>query len=554
MTGPGRLRIALFLSLFVATAAQAQPAGYGYGRAFRIQGAQIAGNAPLTNFPVLISLTHANLRTTANGGRMQSATANDIVFTLADCSTVLPHQLERYVASTGELITWVRVPQLTPGQDLTILMFYGRANVTVSPSTSAVWDADYLGVWHFNGNVNDATSNSRNLTDASTATHASSRIGEGRDLNNSSDILSNNAGRHLRMPDNILNNASNFSFEGWMYLDRSDTNWERIFDFGPSTNVNFFFTPSHGTGDPAETRSRITTSGNANEQGPVIANSATQAGAWVHWAVTYDAGAQLMRVFRNGAAYGSASVSIPLSAMGNNGPHYFGRSKYSADHYIDAKFDEFRISRTARSPEYLLTTYRNQNAPSSFYTASNEYTAANLCLVALPVELLEFDARPEGMDAVLVSWATASERNNRHFTVERSGDGQSWEDLATLTGAGNSTSRVQYGWRDARPAPGTSYYRLRQTDMDGATTTSAVRVVDRPFADAVLYPNPAEDHFTLMAKGPGMVLVMDAAGRVVASGRANAPVAIAHLAPGSYRVVADPEACGRISLPLRIVR
>ncbi len=41
-----------------------------------------------------------------------------------------------------------------------------------------------------------------------------------------------------------------------------------------------------------------------------------------------------------------------------------------------------------------------------------------------------------------------------------------------MDGAGNSTSNLSYTDRDPWPLSGTSFYRLRQTDFDGATSTS----------------------------------------------------------------------------------
>jgi hypothetical protein len=97
------LPIALcMLSLPLTNEACAQPVGYGYGRSITINGAQVTGS--LTNFPVLVSVTLADLRTTANGGQVRNANGYDIVFTTSGCNTTLTYERERYVASTGEFI------------------------------------------------------------------------------------------------------------------------------------------------------------------------------------------------------------------------------------------------------------------------------------------------------------------------------------------------------------------------------------------------------------------------------------------------------------------
>lgn len=112
----------------------------------------------------------------------------------------------------------------------------------------------------------------------------------------------------------------------------------------------------------------------------------------------------------------------------------------------------------------------------------------------LPIELVDFNAVPNGQKVDL-RWTTASEQNNASFTVERSMDMQEWAAVITLAGAGNSQSVLNYASMDASPLPRTSYYRLRQTDFDGASTVSDIVPVS--FEDAVgtlnVFPNPAQD-------------------------------------------------------------
>lgn len=89
----------------------------------------------------------------------------------------------------------------------------------------------------------------------------------------------------------------------------------------------------------------------------------------------------------------------------------------------------------------------------------------------LPIELVSFDAQVRGGE-VLCTWVTASERDNDHFVVERSRDGSTFLPIGTVAAVGNSSSPVSYGYTDPAPFTGVSYYRLRQVDVDGATTTS----------------------------------------------------------------------------------
>src|SRR6185369_6247111 len=94
-------------------------------------------------------------------------------------------------------------------------------------------------------------------------------------------------------------------------------------------------------------------------------------------------------------------------------------------------------------------------------------------------------------------WTTAAEVNNDFFTVERSVDGINYETIAVVDGAGNSTVMLNYGTVDKNPYEGISYYRLMQTDYDGASSYSQTVIINNSFAttaDVMVYPNPVTDH------------------------------------------------------------
>ncbi len=94
----------------------------------------------------------------------------------------------------------------------------------------------------------------------------------------------------------------------------------------------------------------------------------------------------------------------------------------------------------------------------------------------LPISLLYFNAEPNG-NKVDVSWATASEINNDYFTVEKSTDAADFIPIATVDGAGNSSSTLDYFFPDYNPVHGISYYRLKQTDFDGQFSYSPIVTV-----------------------------------------------------------------------------
>lgn len=113
---------------------------------------------------------------------------------------------------------------------------------------------------------------------------------------------------------------------------------------------------------------------------------------------------------------------------------------------------------------------------------------------ALPIELLNFDAEANGQQVNLV-WSTATERDNDYFTIEKTTDGISYVTVGEVKGAGNSTTRRTYSYTDYSPSAGVSYYRLKQTDYNGASETFDVIGVQVAKSALIsnVYPNPSAD-------------------------------------------------------------
>lgn len=158
----------------------------------------------------------------------------------------------------------------------------------------------------------------------------------------------------------------------------------------------------------------------------------------------------------------------------------------------------------------------------------------------LPIELMYFLARPDG-SLVKLDWATASELNNDRFTVERSADGITFQPVLARPGAGNSSSVIEYTDHDRAPLPGVSYYRLRQTDIDGVSTVSPIVAVRFDASSStplqVLYGSDeliAVHSFSTGARYE----FMDLMGQVVRSGaitqEGRTALAVDDLAHGAY--------------------
>ncbi len=146
----------------------------------------------------------------------------------------------------------------------------------------------------------------------------------------------------------------------------------------------------------------------------------------------------------------------------------------------------------------------------------------NSSTTPLPIELISFHATATSPGTVELTWATASEQDNAYFSIERSVDLLEWTTIISQSGAGNSSFQRNYGATDAEAMPGTSYYRLRQTDLNGVFTLSDVVPVNFPLlssARPVILPNPSSGPFTVRfpvpPATPARVELLDGGGRVI---------------------------------------
>jgi hypothetical protein len=139
----------------------------------------------------------------------------------------------------------------------------------------------------------------------------------------------------------------------------------------------------------------------------------------------------------------------------------------------------------------------------------------------LPIALLSFTATAI-KGAVDVNWKTASEINNDYFNVQRSADGLEFYDITRLQ-AGSSARVVQkYNYVDSNPLSGKSYYRLKQTDLDGSVNFSDIRMVtfDGSESEVTAYPNPVTNgkisiDFHIAPESPTHVTVYDTMGKII---------------------------------------
>lgn len=199
-----------------------------------------------------------------------------------------------------------------------------------------------------------------------------------------------------------------------------------------------------------------------------------------------------------GSPGGSPNLDIPISfeikGTGNNVDPDYARFEYSVNGgawSLLSGTSSNPVTGTALRGDVTLS-YKVVNAPQAatlqvrtiFYTNNSSRKIdlkkeEGLCVSAaletgtaivfrggLPIVLTSFAANSVD-DKIKLEWTTATEVNNNYFTIERSGNGASFEKITTVKGAGNSRSSLYYYTFDNNPIFGNAYYRLKQTDYDG---------------------------------------------------------------------------------------
>ncbi|RYY89710.1 MAG: T9SS type A sorting domain-containing protein [Chitinophagaceae bacterium] len=146
----------------------------------------------------------------------------------------------------------------------------------------------------------------------------------------------------------------------------------------------------------------------------------------------------------------------------------------------------------------------------------------------LPVTLLRFTGRRIA-DRNELSWATASEQNNRGFAIERSLDGIRFSEVgyvASSAPGGNSGQELPYQFTEPSGTDVSRYYRLRQEDINGRHQYSAVVLLKGAGGALIsidgIYPNPVQGKLSVRLRMPPrqsriLLQLLDAQGRMMQS-------------------------------------
>jgi hypothetical protein len=142
--------------------------------------------------------------------------------------------------------------------------------------------------------------------------------------------------------------------------------------------------------------------------------------------------------------------------------------------------------------------------------------------VTTPVELTSFTAAVKN-NSVLLKWQTATETNNKGFSIERKTSSSDWASIGFTNGAGTVTSIREYTFSDNDIPAGNIYYRLKQIDLDGTYKYSSEININttapREFSLEQNYPNPFNPStvisYSIPKDGNVKILIYNTTGQLV---------------------------------------
>lgn len=194
----------------------------------------------------------------------------------------------------------------------------------------------------------------------------------------------------------------------------------------------------------------------------------------------------------SGATVKLVGHNSPNETVGNyNGGAVCGDTQISITPNANALLASITIKYRPAYGTSTANAYYNVNPrPAMQYISVSNITltphiSPETCSILLPVELLNFTGASIG-GSNLLEWQTASEKNNSHFDLERSTNGEEWETVATLTGGGTTLEPQHYRTFDTGFTHTINYYRLRQVDDDGAEKLSNIIFVDNSIKEKTL--------------------------------------------------------------------
>jgi hypothetical protein len=294
------------------------------------EGANLPASASEDGFPLLVRL-HKDFFN-FNQAKPQG---EDVRFSTST-GTPLAYQVEQWDAANGTASIWVRLPTIKGNARQEIRVHWGEADAASESSGAAVFNESngYLSVWHMNGPVKDemGTLDSKDVGTTATA----GMVGQARHFAGEQGIF---CGEKIA---NYPSGASSHSSEAWFRAEK------------PNATILGWGNEGGGRGSKVRMQFRSPPHVHVDSDfSDVKGESALPMSEWIHVMHTYSNGEG--RIYINGRLDGSATPMLNIKSPARVwiGGWY---------HYYDfiGDIDEVRISKVARSADWVRLQYENQ--------------------------------------------------------------------------------------------------------------------------------------------------------------------------------------------------
>ncbi len=345
------------------------------------------------NFPTSVSEDGFPLLVRLNNDffdfKQAKANGEDIRFT-SDNGAPLTFQIEEWNPASGSASIWVRIPTIKGNARQEIKMHWGKTDANSESNGAAVFNESngYLSVWHMDDTVKDevGTLESKNVGTTATA----GLIGVARHFGEGQGIFCGDKITKLPV------GPSPHSTEAWF---RATSTNGTIVAWGNDQQQGKLVLK---VGSPPHVHADTYFS-----NGNVAGESALSKSEWIHVAHTYTStGARIyVNGVLDGTAKGGASMDVKNPARLWIGGWYNSYS-FSGD------IDEVRLSKVARSAEWLKMQYENQK-PRQTLVGPIVQTGNQFSLTAASATVLE------GKNTVVTAQAGGAQKI--YWTLTRDG-------------------------------------------------------------------------------------------------------------------------------------
>ncbi len=316
----------------------------------------------LTNHPILIRL-HATASDAIRVDYGQfAANGNDLRF-IDLAGNQLAYQIESWNPN-GYSSIWVNIPQLeTAGNKNQFYMYYGNSGASAGASPSAVWNSQYVGVYHLNSDTADSTTNALDGTDSS-LTGANGQIAGGRMFNGFSSALDLGSAPQL---DNLFDGGGSVS--AWIYLfGWGENGFGRILDKSDSTSAanGFAFQVAQTAGTDGQLIFEQGFSGSVGRWR--TAGGSISLFQWHFVTLTYDNSSSVNTptIYIDGVQQTLTVSAVPTGTRQSDATSSMtvGNRDDATDRTFFGVIDEVRLSQAIENSQWVMQSYRSaESAP-----------------------------------------------------------------------------------------------------------------------------------------------------------------------------------------------